>query len=212
LAATGEQSDGRRRRSLRTRARIVTAATDLFLERGYLGTTIEAVAERAGVATQTVYYVCKTKRTLLAAVLDSSIAGDVEPVAVLERPWFDALGVEADAASAVAHLVAASVQILARAAPVYEVVRRASADPDVGALLEENRARRRADQRQLVEMLIEVGHVRAGLDVAAAADVVYGLVNEEVFQMLTGDCGWDVERFQRWLTTLLLRELLGLDV
>jgi AcrR family transcriptional regulator len=208
----GQREDGRRRRSLRTRARIVAAATDLFVERGYLGTTIEAVADVAGVAAQTVYYVFGTKRSLLAAVLDASIAGDVEPVAVLDRPWFDALGDEADAAASVAHLAAVSAQILARAAPIYDVVRRASADPDVGRLLEENRAQRRSDQQRLVEMLADAGHLRPGLDADAATDIVYGLVNEEVHLLFTGDCGWDLERFQRWMTELLLQQLLGVDV
>ena len=90
-------TDGRRQRSMRTRARVVDAGEQLFVERGYLATTIEAVAERAGVAAQTVYYVFGTKRNLLAAVLDASIAGDVEPVAVLERPWFDELETAGDA-------------------------------------------------------------------------------------------------------------------
>ncbi|HEV7757337.1 MAG TPA: helix-turn-helix domain-containing protein, partial [Acidimicrobiales bacterium] len=145
--------DRRRERSLRTRARVADAATGLFVDHGYLATTIEAVAERAGVAVQTVYYAFGTKRALLAAVLDASIAGDAEPLAVLERPWFDALDDETDARAAVAHLVEATVVILSRAAPVYEVVRRAAADAEVGELLDANRAGRRADQRRLVGLL-----------------------------------------------------------
>ena len=63
-----------------------------------------------------------------------------------------------------------------------------------------NRRDRRADQRRLVEMLAEAGHLRAGLDVDTAADVFYAVVNEEVFQLLVVDCGWDVDRFGSWLT------------
>src|SRR5690349_22484054 len=127
--------DGRRQRSRRTRARIVDAATRLFVDDGYLATTIEAIAERAGVAVQTVYYVFGTKRNLLAAVLDASVAGDVEPVPVLERDWVEALRAEGDATSAVERLVEAMVAIVARTMAIYEVVRRAAADPDVSALL-----------------------------------------------------------------------------
>jgi AcrR family transcriptional regulator len=199
--------DRRRERSRRTRTRIVDAATRLFVDHGYLATTIEAVAERAGVAVQTVYYVFGTKRTLLAAVLDASIAGDADPIAVLERPWFASLGSEPDAATAIGHLVEVAVAIIDRAAPAYEVVRRAAADPDVGELLERNRAGRRADQRGLVERLAAGGHLRPGLDVDTAADVVYALVNEEVFQMLTVDCGWSVDRFRSWATELVGQQL-----
>jgi AcrR family transcriptional regulator len=201
--------DGRRQRSLRTRARVVDAAARLFVEHGFLATTIEAVAELAGVAVQTVYYAFGTKWHLLAAVLDTSVAGDVEPVAVLERPWVDELGAEQDAASAVRRLVEASVAILARTSPIYEVVRRAASDPDVGALLDDNRRRRRADQCRLIEILWRSGHLRPELDIDTAADVFYGLLNEEVFQLFTVDCEWDLDRFQRWATSLMLQQLIG---
>jgi len=203
------ETDGRRQRSLRTRALIVDAATRLFLERGYLGTTIEAVGEAAGVATQTVYYVFSTKPNLLAAVLDASIAGDDEPIALLDRSWFDAMESEADAAAAIDRLVTASVAIIARAAPIYEVVRRAAADPEVGALLDDNRRRRRDDQRRLVEVLQRSGHLRTDLGVDEGADIFYALLNEEVFLLLTADCAWDVDRFRRWATAVMAHELVG---
>ncbi|MGD9702013.1 MAG: TetR/AcrR family transcriptional regulator [Acidimicrobiia bacterium] len=205
--AGAREPDGRRERSRRTRARIVDAARTLFVDQGYRATTIEAVAERAGVAVQTVYYVFGNKPTVLAAVLDATIAGDVEGVPVLERPWVETLGEEQDAAAAVAHLVEASVAIVARTAPIYEVVRRAAADPEVGALLDDNRRRRRADQRRLIEILWLAGHLRPDLDVDTAADVCYALLNEEVFQLLTTDCGWDVDRFQQWATSLMQQQL-----
>jgi AcrR family transcriptional regulator len=203
------QTDGRRQRSRRTRALIVEAATRLFLERGYLGTTIEGVGEAAGVATQTVYYVFGTKPNLLAAVLDATIAGDVEPVALLDRPWFDAVEDETDASTAVAQLVITGVAIIARTAPIYEVVRRAAADPEVGALLDGNRRRRREDQRRLVEILHRSGHLRAGLAIEEGTDIFYGLINEEVFLLLTADCGWDQARFGQWATRVLVHELVG---
>jgi AcrR family transcriptional regulator len=202
-----ELEDGRRRRSQRTRARVVAAAQHLFLEHGYLATTIEAVAASAGVAVQTVYHAVGTKHGLLAAVLDATIAGDAEPVAIVDRPWADELAGAPGAAAAVAQMVAGSVAIVARTAPLLEVVHRAAADPEVAALLADTRRRRRADQRALVTILATAGHLPPTHDVTLAADVVYGLLNEEVFQLLTVDCGWDVERFQRWVTAVLLDQL-----
>ena len=207
---TGDtKADGRRERSRATRVRVVTAATALFTERGYLATTIETVAAAAGVAVQSVYYLFGTKRTLLQAVLDASIAGDVGSMPVLDRPWVDELRAERDATAAVEGLVAATVPIVARTAAVYEVVRRASADPDVAALLDETRRRRRSDQRALIEILDGAGHLRPGLDVDTATDVFYGLMNEEVFQFFTRDSGWPVERFQAWAADVLLDQLVG---
>jgi hypothetical protein len=57
-------------------------------------------------------------------------------------------------------------------------------------------------------MLADAGHLRPGLDVATAADVFYALMNEEVFQFLVTDCGWDVERFRGWATSLISDQLL----
>jgi AcrR family transcriptional regulator len=203
--------DGRRERSRLTRGRIVAAATRLFLHDGYVTTTIEDVAERAGVAVQTVYYVFGTKPNLLAAVLDVSIAGDIEPLPVRQRPWVDSLRTEQDATAAVKLLVEESVMIVARTAPIYEVVRRAAADPDVNALLENTRRGRRDDQHTLIEILAEAGHLRTVTDVDTATDVLYAIINEEVFQLLTEDCGWGVDRFRSWATSLMLQQLRGVD-
>jgi AcrR family transcriptional regulator len=203
--------DGRRARSRLTRARIVDAATRLFVDQGYLSATIEDVAEGAGVAVQTVYYVFGTKPNLLAAVLDASIAGDVEPVPVLERGWVEALRTEPDAAAAVERVVAAGVAILSRTTRIHEVVRGAAADPEVSALLENTRRHRRADQRELIEILWRSGHLRPDVEVETATDVFYGVMSEDVFQLFVGECHWTVERFRRWATTLLLQQLLGVS-
>ena len=192
---------------MRTRARIVDAAKRLFVEHGYLATTIEAIADAGGVAVQTVYYVFGTKRNVLAAVLDVTIAGDADPVPVLRQPWIERFAAAPDAAAAVDLLVEGTVGILERTSPVYDVVRRAAADPEVAALLDANRRDRRTDQRRLVELLAEAGHLRAGVDVDTAADVFYALVNEEVFQLLVVDCGWELDRFGTWLGRMLSEQL-----
>ena len=207
--STTPKVDGRRQRSARTRARIVDVAASLFVEQGYLSTTIEAVADKADVAVQTVYYVFGTKPSLMAAVLDVSIAGDPEPVATLERPWVDALRSETNPRRAVHHLVEGSVAIVARTSPMYEVLRHAASDREIKVLLDEIKRRRRHDQRQLVEILSQSGHLRRDLDVETAADIVYALLNEEVFQLLTGDCAWTLDRFHSWAASLLAQQLVG---
>jgi AcrR family transcriptional regulator len=208
VAATS-RVDGRRERSRRTRARIVHAAAQLFVENGYVATTIEAIAERAEVANQTVYYVFGTKAGVLTAVLEGSIVGDLDPVALADRQWVETLADVEDAAAAVDRLVAESVQVLVRVAPIYRVLQHAAADPDVGGLLEETRRRRRLDQRRLIDVGVAQRGLRPGLDADTAADVYYALINEDVFESLTVDCGWEVEQFQQWATALLQQQLLG---
>ncbi len=118
--------------------------------------SIEAIADSAGVSAQTVYNQFGTKCELLAAVLDLAIAGDAAPLAVMERPWF--LVDEAEPApDAIARFAAAGTAILARVAPMYDVIRSASSLPEVRRLLDDNRSRRRADQRRLVSELAAAG-------------------------------------------------------
>ena len=200
------EPDGRRRRAARSRQRIVRAATARFVADGYAATTIGAIAREAGVSTQTVYYDFGTKRNVLQAVLDAAIAGDDATVAVRDKAWVDELGRQTDPVAAVEQLVAASVAIVARVAPVYDVLCHAAGEPDIAALFRANRAARRRDQRALVESL--AGHLRPGLDVDTAADAVYALVNEEVYLLLVDDCGWDLARFQAWLAAAVRHQLL----
>src|SRR5258707_13737640 len=76
--------DGQARR---TRQRVLDAATAVFLQRGYGGATIRAVAAEAMVSVPTVEALFGTKARLLKAAIDVAIAGDDEPVAGLDRGW-----------------------------------------------------------------------------------------------------------------------------
>lgn len=62
----------------RTRSAILEAARALFLDRGYLPTSMDEVAATAGVSKQTVYAHFKTKETLFLELVDSmtGTAGD----------------------------------------------------------------------------------------------------------------------------------------
>src|SRR2546430_15991799 len=71
---------GQARTRLARRA-VVDAARTLFLERGYVATTIEAISEHSDVPTATVYRLFSSKLGILKALLDTSIAGDDQPLA-----------------------------------------------------------------------------------------------------------------------------------
>jgi AcrR family transcriptional regulator len=69
--STGSRRGGRpsREASARLGERILDAATELFLSRGYGATSIESVAQRAGVAKRTFYHRFPDKAALFAAVV-----------------------------------------------------------------------------------------------------------------------------------------------
>ncbi len=93
-----KRPDKRAQRSRLTREKIVAAARDLFVAQGYGATSLQEVADRAGVAVQTVYFVFRNKRALFKDVVDTSIAGDTEPIATMDRDWFRAACAEPTAA------------------------------------------------------------------------------------------------------------------
>src|SRR3954471_733846 len=116
--------DGNRSaRARATRRRITDAAAALFVEQGYGMTKLEQIAERAGVAVQTVYFHFGNKRTVLKEAVDIAAVGDDEPVALLERPWFERVRDEPDPRRVIALWIENSRTIVERVGPIMGVVR-----------------------------------------------------------------------------------------
>src|SRR4028118_1019421 len=89
-------STRRQAQSAETRRQIVEAARGLFAEHGYAGTTMEMLAQAAGVAVETVYAIFGNKRAILVRLVDVSVGGDEAPVALLDRAGPQALLRERD--------------------------------------------------------------------------------------------------------------------
>ncbi|MGE2691783.1 TetR/AcrR family transcriptional regulator [Mycolicibacterium pulveris] len=192
------------------RAAVIEAARTLFVERGYAATTIEAISTASGVPPATVYRLFSSKRGILKAILDVSIAGDDQPVALPQRPKVQTLLADTDPRSQVAGFVAIASEVNSRAAPVYRIlVGAASSDPDAAALLEDLNRQRRTGQGRLARALGRAGALRPGLREAEAVDSIYALMSPEVYRLLVVDRGWSPRRYERWLTQLLVDSLLG---
>jgi AcrR family transcriptional regulator len=208
----GRTEAGRRReeRARHRRQRVVDTALRLFLERGYVATTIEAIAREAAVAPATVYQAFGTKQAILARVLDQAITGDAEPAALLDRDWVKQAARPADPRRRLAMVVRHTSQVAARTAQIKEVMRDAAAgDPAVRQLLHEDDRRRYLTQRALIDQVIGGGSLREGCDLDHAVATFFATVNSHSYQLLAGQLGWSPVEWQRWLTDVLGRELLG---
>lgn len=196
------------------RAAVVGAARDLFLERGYGATTVEAISEQAEVPAATVYRLFSSKLGILKALLDVSIAGDDEAVPVAARPGVTALA-DADPDDPRARLagfVAFASGINDRVAPIYRIlVSAAGTDPDAAALLDGLTQQRQTGQRMIARSLARAGALAPGVRERDAADIVHALLSPEVYRLTVVDRGWSGERYQRWLTDLLASQLLPVD-
>lgn len=203
-------SPRRREQAAATRAEILDAALALFVSRGFVATTIAAVAERARVSPETVYAVFKSKRALLSSSLDASIVGDADPVPLLERAWVQALRDEADPKRRIRILARNGRGILERVSPIYEVLREASsADQEVASLVRRYEQQRFEGQRALLRIVAPRGTLRAGLGPDAAADILYAIGSPESYRLLVLDRGWSPARFERWYADTLIRLLLA---
>jgi AcrR family transcriptional regulator len=202
-------SPRRREQARATRHAVIEASRDLFTTHGYVGTTVEAIATRAEVSPETVYAVFANKRTILSDLLDVTMAGDDEPVPILERPWVRAMAAEPRTDRRVRILARNARLILQRTNAVYEVLRAAAgSDPQIASLLERNRAQRFAGQRELIRILTDGHPLHDGLTVATAADVLFAIGSPETYRSLVIDRGWSAARFERWYADTLTRLLL----
>ena len=206
----GTTEAGRRResRARETRQRIVEAAVRLFIERGYVPTTVQAIADEAAVAAATIYQAYGTKQAILAAALDVMIAGDDAPLALLKRGWVAEAGGEQDVHRQLRLIVEGAAQVAARTAPLKDVMRDAAAtDQAARELLRQDHERRHSTQEALVNLLIERRPLRAGIDHARAVDTFFALVNSHTYDLLVTQRGWTMPQWQDWLIDLIEHEL-----
>ncbi|MDQ0757324.1 TetR/AcrR family transcriptional regulator [Arthrobacter sp. B3I4] len=109
----------------RTEAQLIESASVLFVEQGYVATTLAQIAEHAGVAARTVYVRFGTKAALFIRVIDQALVGDAEPVDVAHRPRSRDAMTAATLAERIEALADVSVGIAERAGPLFEVAAQA---------------------------------------------------------------------------------------
>ena len=198
----------RREQALATRRAVLEAAEALFIGRGYVATTIEAIATQARISPETVYATFGTKRSLLAELVDRSISGD-NAVPVREQAWVRAMREEPVARRRLRILASNGRAILERRAALDDVVRgAASADPEIMTLWERGKAERLAGQRLLLRLVLGESDLRAGLDLEAAGDILYAIGSPETYRLLVIDRGWSGADFEAWYAETLERLLL----
>lgn len=205
---TVKRPDRRAERSRRTRAKVIEAARELFVAQGYGATSLQEVADRAGVAVQTVYFVFGNKRTLFKDVVDTSIAGDAEPVATLDREWFrDACAAPTAAGQLRAHVRGTS-EILARVAPIMPMIEAAgSTDPQIAAQWPDGPDARHTVQHAAAEALVAKPDARPGVSAAMAADLLFGLLSPQLYLLFVQDRGWTPAAWEEWVHTTLSAQL-----
>jgi len=205
--------DSRRRQegAAQTRRDIVTAAGSLFRVHGYRGTSMPEIAAAAGVVVETVYRAFGSKAGLFRAVLEAVLAGGPSraDVPVEERPAIRAVIEEPDPRRQVELYAATQPGIHRRSGPLLRALQGAAgSDPELRALWNEMEGWRFQGQGRLVGLLAEQGRLRPDLSADDARDVVWTLCSLAVHDLLVVERGWTEGRYQVWLASALIRELL----
>ena len=203
--------DARRRRERAeeerraTRQRVVEAARNLFLARGYVATTMGDIAQEAGVALQSVYNVGQSKADLLHLVTDLAVSGDEQEVMLLDRPDFAAISVESSAERQVQMIAALIAATMERLAPVWVAYREAAAvDARAAANLIAAHRRRHDTFAGMIRMLPEE-RLREPPEESTATAWAIGSI--DVFLLLRSVLEWDPARYSEWLRRTLVNQL-----
>ncbi len=187
---------------------MLDAARQLFLEHGYVATTVDQIAERAGVSKPTVFTAVGSKRELLKVVRDVALAGDDAPAAVADRPWYREMLVQPDPRRALQLHARNCARINERYADIDEVLHAAAgADAELQSLWRTSERERRQGATLVIDSLMKKNRLRNGLTRDAARDILWLLMAADHYQRLVKHAGWAHERYQAWLGDTFCQQL-----
>ena len=201
-------STRRQEQAQRNRRAVLQAARELFLERGFTAATMSAIASAAGVSVPTVYKAFGNKARLAKAVFDVAMAGDDEPLPMLQRAALGRVRAERDPQERLRLYGEFLAEVAPRHVPVQLVIREAAnSDPEAQVVWAELQAERLNGMTLFAEALYDEHSLRSGVTVSEARDVLWTYNSAELFQLLVLDRGWSPQRYGRWIADALIAAL-----
>lgn len=186
---------------------MLEAAYEQFCRVGYRATTMEAIAERAGVAVQTLYFSFHTKDELFQEVHERTVLGD-ENLPPPMQPWYLAAVEAQDVREAVRHICRGVLSISRRVAPMIPAFHAVAGDP-AGEVWERSQRLRHDGMLDLVGILTKKAPLRKGVTKAHAADVLYLLLGPDLYWTMVLGRGWSEQQLASWTERVALDDLFG---
>ena len=203
------QSPLRERQAQSTRLTIIEAAAHLFIAQGYVATSMDEIAQAAGVGRATTFASMGGKAAILKAVYDIATVGDDEPIPLPQRPWAIAVRNEPDPHRMIDAYAGMITEVSGRVAPIFEAMHgAAAADPEARALWDAVRKERRGGAAGFVGFVVARNALRAGVDRKRAGDVVWALIDPGLYHLLVIEMAWTPAQFRVWLAETLRAQLL----
>jgi AcrR family transcriptional regulator len=200
-------SAGRRERARQSRDQIIGVAEDMFLSRGYAAVTVSAIAKQAGVSVETIYKGFSGKPGLVRAIVGKALAG-AGPVPAEQRS--DQIrDTEPDPRRILAAWGAFIAELAPRGVPILLLARDAAAgDPELATVLDQVSAARLERMTVNARALFDAGHLRPGITVAQAADILWTYSAPELYELLVMRRGWHPEDYGRFAAQAMIAALL----
>ena len=196
----------REQRRADTEARLVAAATELFIRDGYVATTLTAVAERANLAARTVYVHFATKHDLLHRCIGVAIGGDVAPTPLAQRDWMQAAATAPTRQERIRLMAAITAGLMARAGPLLRVAQQAEAtEPSIAAAAQAGRDDTKRIVGEFWRSMAADGLLPSKCDIDWLADTATLLAHADTYLLLTKTTTWDIATYESWLATTWTR-------
>jgi AcrR family transcriptional regulator len=188
-----------------TEERILAAARELFVRKGYQATALTEVADAASVGHRTVYLRFGTKAALLKRVTDIAVAGDTRPLTVGERDWFLTALSAPTIEERIDALARGTADLMDRAGDLFEVVQQAQpVEPLVAEAFQAGREATRDHLHTFVRQAIADGLVPHHIaDVAWLQETAALVCHADTYVLLKRTTHWSNSDYHTWLVTTL---------
>lgn len=190
-------------RAEQTRRRISAASQELFVEHGFAGTTVADIAERAGVATPTVYATFGSKGAIIKALL-TQMEGNAD-----SARWVQRIKEGSTPQAKLTAFAEWTTVLLSSSKVMIKAASGAATEPAIMELRAEGDRRRREGLRGLIGTLASDDALPDGLSEGRALDRAWMVTGVDLYLSATDGCGWSDDEYQQWLTALLHDQLLG---
>lgn len=194
--------DLRAARKADTEARVIAAATSLFVDQGYAATTLAQVASAAGVGDRTVYVRFGSKAALLTRAIGVALVGDTAAVSVAARPWAQQSRSLPTAAARIAAAARGARELFERAGPLLVVAAQAEAsEPIISASAQEGRVATHDNHRAFWHAMRRDGLLLEDVDLPWLVDTTTLLGSADTYVQITRLHGWDLDTYEAWMRT-----------
>lgn len=199
-------SSARRQRAAEARRRILEAAADLFSDQGYGATTLQQIAQRAGVTAKLVI-ANGPKAALLLAAFELRVAGAEGGGPQKARRSAEEILAEPDPSTLVQSLADFAMEGQQRGIGLWRALTAAAAEDPMAREAYQEAARGRAEVMGLgIALLADRGLLRPGDRDRQTATLAL-LLGFDPYQLMVLDWGWTPEQLRQWLVDIIAATL-----